>query len=546
MANIKKYTSSKEVGKETVESLQSASTSLEGRYGELATIRQPYLDRAREASKLTIPSLVPPESTNGASKLYKPWQSIGARGVNHLASKILLALLPPSSPFFRFNIPQTEIDKLGDNPELKTELEEGLAKYEKEIMGEIESGNIRNSSFETILHLIVAGNCCPFMPSEGGMKVFHLDSYVVVRAPMGEVIELIVEEKLSPQQLDPKFKEIVLAKHKMSSTDPCKTVKLHTCIKREGNKFLTYQEILGIRVPDSDGTYPLDASPFIPLRWNKIDGEDYGRGHVESCQGDLQSAEGLRQSIVEGSVAASKVIFLTNPNGVTKMKTIAEAPNGAIRSGNAQDITVVRVEKANDFQVALQTLTGIKTDLEATFLMNSSVSRDAERVTAEEIRFLASELESAHGGVYSLLGTEWQMPMVKRLMAQMVKKKKLKPLPKIIKPTIVTGLEALSRGSDLQRLDIFMQGAQAMGPEVVAKYVDLSDYFTRRAVALGIDQKGLINTADQVAQKEQQAQMQSLVAQGAPNAIKALGDTAKERVKQEGQQQQQQPAPAAA
>ena len=540
MANKRKYSSSVDV----VDTVPvSPSVSLEGRYEELASSRQPYLQRAREASKLTIPSLIPPDGTSGTTKLYKPWQSIGARGVNHLSAKILLALLPPSNPFFRFAISQTAIDKLSQSPELKTSVEEGLAKYEKEIMTDVETGSTRNSSFEAIQHLIVAGNCCPYMPAEGGMKVFHLDSYVVVRSPMGDLIELIVEEQLSPQQLEGTLRMLVESKLKQTSDKAQKTVKLHTCLKREGNKFITYQEVCGIRVPGSDGTYPLDASPFLPLRWIKIDGEDYGRGHVESLQGDLQSVEGLSQSVVEGSAAAAKVLFLVNPNGVTKQKTIAEAPNGAIRSGKADDVTVLRVEKHNDFRVALDSREGIKGDLEASFLMNSSIQRQGERVTAAEIRFMASELESALGGVYSLLAQEFQLPLVKRLIAQMIKQKRLKPLPKgIIKPTIITGLEALSRGSDLQRLDIFMQGVKEFGPQVVDQYVNLTDYFTRRATALAIDQKGLIRSEDEVAQAKQQQQMQALISQAAPNAVKALGDTAKVRAQAETQQNQPQQA----
>ncbi len=72
MAKHTKSTSSKEVGEGTVGYLQEPQVTLQGRYNELAVIRQPFLDRARDASRLTIPSLIPPEGTNGSSKLYKP------------------------------------------------------------------------------------------------------------------------------------------------------------------------------------------------------------------------------------------------------------------------------------------------------------------------------------------------------------------------------------------------------------------------------------------------------------------------------------------
>ncbi len=520
MANIVKTGSSESAGDNTS---PHKPVGLEARYDELVPVREPFLKRARDAAKLTIPSLLPPAGHTQLSDLYQPWQSVGSRGVNNLASKILLALLPPNTPFFRFVISQMELERLTKKPELKTELEEGLSKYEKEIMVEIETGTTRVSSFEAILHLIVAGNALTHLPPKGGMKVYHLDSFVVVRDGMGNVLEIIAEERLSPKTLPQNMRELVSERCK----DHEKTVRLHTCVQREGNRFITYQEVKGIEVPGSRGSYPLDSCPFIPLRWVKIDGEDYGRGHVEGLHGDLRSVEGLSQSIVEGSAAAAKLLILVNPNGVTKLKTVAEAPNGAIRSGKADDVSVVQSEKSVDLRIAKETRSEMKGDLEAAFLLAGSIQRNAERVTAEEIRLMAGELEDALGGVYSLLAQEFQLPLVNRLIAQMVKQKRLKPLPKgIVRPTIVTGLEALSRGHDLQRLDLFMAGVEKYGPEKIDEYVDLSDLFTRRATALGLDQKGLIRSKADVQARQQQKQMQSLVQSAAPQGIKAMSDMA--------------------
>ena len=74
------------------------ATSAQSRYEELKEDRQHFIDRARECSELTIPSLLPPEGFNQSSELYTPFQSVGARGVNNLASKMLLLLLPPNAP----------------------------------------------------------------------------------------------------------------------------------------------------------------------------------------------------------------------------------------------------------------------------------------------------------------------------------------------------------------------------------------------------------------------------------------------------------------
>ncbi len=501
---------------------------LEARYDELTATRHPHLQRAREASRLTIPSLLPPEGHSATNRMYKPWQSIGSRGVNHLAAKLLLTLLPPV-PFFRYQLSQTAIDQMlagKDGANEKTKFEEALAKYEREIMTEIESGPTRVSAFEAMLHAIVAGNVCLYMPPKGGSRVYHLDSYVVVRDGMGNLLEIITEEKLSRQSVPDEIKPLVDER----CQDTEKVIRLLTCSKRDGKKFDTWQEVKGVEVPGSRGSYPLDASPYIVIRWVKIDGEDYGRGHVEGLQGDLTSVEGLSQSIVEGSAAAAKILFLVNPNGVTKQKTVAEAPNGAIRSGNAADVTVLQSQKSADLRVARECRSEIKNDLEASFLLASAVQRNAERVTAEEVRTMIGELESALGGVYALLAQEFQLPLVHRLVHQMIKAKKLLPLPKgIVRPTIVTGLDALSRGHDLQRLDVFIGGARdQLGPEVVAQYVNVSDYLTRRATALNLDKKGLIRSEEEVAEAQQREQMASLVQTAAPQGVKAAADLAKE------------------
>ena len=121
-----------------------------------------------------------------------------------------------------------------------------------------------------------------------------------------------------------------------------------------------------------------------------------------------------------------------------------------------------------------------------------------------------------------------------------MKSKKLPKLPDdVVKPTIVTGMEALGRGHDLRKLDMFIQGmTQALGPEVLKQYVNLQDYIKRRATALGIETEGLIKTPEQIAQEQQQAQMQQMMMQAGPGAVqegaKALGNSYVESQRQPG------------
>jgi hypothetical protein len=110
-------------------------------------------------------------------------------------------------------------------------------------------------------------------------------------------------------------------------------------------------------------------------------------------------------------------------------------------------------------------------------------------------------------------------------MDKMSKSKRLPKIPKdIVKPTIVTGVEALGRGNDLNRLDMFLARAnQVVGPQAVTQYLNVSDYFKRRATALGIETEGLIKTEEEIQQAMQQQQMMEMAQKlGAPAVAPAI------------------------
>jgi len=491
------------------------------RYSQLEHFRDPFLQRARECAKVTIPSLLPPEGHTFNSILPTPWQGLGARGLNNLASKLLLAILPPNSPFFRFKVDEYLVEQLAEAPEARTEIEEALGKMERAIMDEIETTAIRVSVFEALKQLLMAGNVLLYVAPKGGVRVFRLDRFVAKRDPMGNVLEIVTKEDVAPNTLPKNVQELISG----DLTQDEKTCALFTHVKRVDDKWEVYQEIKGKRVPDSYGTYPLDKTPWIVLRFTKIDGEDYGRGYCEEYLGDLLALEGLTKAIVEAAAAAAKVLILVDPNGTTDQKTLAEAPNGSIKPGKADDVSVVQLEKYHDFRTAMETIEQINQRLAFAFLMNTAIQRNGERVTAEEIRYMAGELEDALGGVYSILSQEFQLPLVNRLMAQMQKQKRLPTLPKgTVRPSIVTGLEALGRGHDLNKLDVFISGAlQTLGPEIVGQYLNVGDYLKRRATALGIETKGLVKTPEEIAQEQERAMMGQLVDRLGPNAVNVLG-----------------------
>ena len=517
----------------------TTTDTAQGLYTKMCGERDSYLQRARDASKLTIPTLIPDEGATGSTSFPVPYQSVGARGVNNLASALLLSLLPPNAPFFRLVLDESarmEIEQV--DPQIKNEIDQSMAKIERAVMREVETSSIRTTFFESIKHLVVAGNVLLYLPDDGNMRAYHLDRYVVSREPSGKARKIIIKECVTPDSLP----ESIRSQAQDSMPKHMKTVDIYTCahVLADGRTEV-YQETGGAVIPGTESVYPEGKSPFLALRMIQVDGEDYGRGYVEQYIGDLKSLEALSQAIVEGSAASAKVLFLVNPNGTTRARTLASSPNGAIREGNAGDVSVLQVQKQADFSVALSTMQTIQERLSYAFLLTESTIRNADRVTAEEVRLVTQSIERQLGGVYSLLSQEAQLPMVNRLMDRMQQQGRLPEIPDdLVTPAIVTGIDALGRGNDLSRLDIYLQGiAQTLGPDILGQYIDFREYLDRRAAALGIDTDGLVKTEEQIAQEQQQQQMMMMAQQYGPQAMQMMNQNAMQGNEQAFQREMQ-------
>lgn len=514
-------------------------SSASKRYSSLSRDRQCFLNRAWDGSELTIPYILP-RNTSQNQELPTPFQSIGARGVNNLAAKLLLTLFPPNSPFLKFQIDDFTLEELNAQ---RAPVEEGLNSMERAVTDEVEAQAMRVPIHEALRHLIITGNVVLHIGKENKVRVFHLDQFACRRDPQGKVLEIIIKEEMSRELYTDTFKQ---APPKETGSGGAsgdeKELDLYTVIRNTGGRVKIHQEVGDHIIPNTSSDLPEEKSPYIALRFSRIDGEDYGRGFVEEYLGDLKALEGLSKAILEGSAAAAKAIFLVRPNGTTKLKTISQAPNLAVRQGTADDVSVLQMQKFNDFRVARETLESVERRLAAAFLLNQSVQRDAERVTAEEIRFLANELETSLGGIYSLLSHELQLPLAKRIINSLEKQKKLPQLPKgTVEPVIVTGFEALGRGNDANKLATFLQTAtQVVGPEAVITYTNVSDVLKRLGVGFGIDMKGLIKPQEQVQQEQEQARQQQVQLEMGkavgPNAINQAGETIRQGAQQQNVQ----------
>ena len=491
-------------------------TTLAGRYDQLKTNRDPFLQRGRDCAKVTNPAACPDSNMGDHGKLKTPWQSTGAMGVSNLQNKLNLTLFPPNTPFFKLEIDSLALRIEEQGPEIKTELDTALVKVEQAVMNELETMSARASLAQAFQQLIVTGNVLLYV-QEDRIRVIHLQNYCVVRDPMDHVTEILVEEEVYPEALpDGFFPDQEKEDEKLGPVK--KTVKIHTCIKTEKGITRWYQECKGKEIPNTYGMCPMDVSPWIVLRYERLEsGEEYGRSHVEKYYGDLTALESLYQASIEAAAAASKVLFLVNPNGTTRPRTLSSAANGAIVQGNAADVTVVQAQKQADLQITMNMIERIEQRLEFAFLLNQAVQRPGERVTAEEIRYMAQTLEQTIGAFYSILTQELQLPLVRRLIYMLQKKGKLPEFPSsqetgdpLVQPKAVTGLEGIGRGDDMNKLTEFLSVTQqVLGPEIAQQYVNYEEALRRLAASASIDTTNLVKTSQQLEQERAAAQAQA-------------------------------------
>lgn len=496
------------------------------------------MKRARRAAQLTVPYLFPAEGTSGSSDFVEPNQGLGARGVRFLASKLSQSLFPINAPFFKYEIDDIALQDLTKATDKRGEIEKALSARERAVLSEMNGSMFRPISFEACRQLVIAGNYLIFIPKKGKPRGFRLSSYVVNRDPAGNLLDMVIKEEVARAALSEDIKAKINAATQEGPRDAKVDVYTKITLDDETNSYIVTQEIDDVEIDgDYSGSYPRDKLPWIPLRFTYVEGEDYGRGFVDEYIGDLNSLDVLTEALRDGTVQGAKVIWIVNPNSTISVRKLSEAENGAFVQGDINSVMPLRLDKQADFAVAERFIEQLTERLSFAFLLNTSVQRKGERVTAEEIRYMAGELDQGLGGVYSLLAEEFQLPVAKLYEIRMEFVRKVPPLPKeITSTTIVTGLDALGRGNDLQNLDSFIAGAaQIGGPEAIGRYVNLGEYFKRRGAALGIDMGGLIRTDEEIQQADAAAAQQQMIQQLGPQAIAQMGGMGKEAMKQQMQ-----------
>ncbi len=447
-------------------------------------------------------------------KLPEPYQGLGSRLVVNLASRLMTALLPPGRSSFRLGVSAEALLASGQSA-VPEDVEGALTLTERIITAEIERRSWRQPTNVTLQHLIVGGNALEQLLPDNTIRVYRIDQFRVVRDAAGKLIEFIICDPQDPEALSPNLDAVYQEDNGPSAGNTAygvKTVDLYTWGVLEGDTWTVHQELGEKVVAGTKGIYKDDRLPFFALRWNAVAGEDYGRGKVEEHLPDLRTLDGLTMALIDGAGMASRNITLIRPNaagGVNLRRKITRAKNGDYVIGNPEDVNMLQFQNSAGLQITQAEVAALRQELSSAFLLGQGTTRDAERVTATEIRMNAQELEAALGGVYSMLSHDMMARRLDRLIIQMQARQQLPNWPeKAVEPTILTGLEALGREAQVQNVVTAIEVVRQLPPDIIADYI-------KWPVMLGKGFNGLnlsdaVNTEQEAAAiRQQRMQMQT-------------------------------------
>ena len=497
--------------------------SIGDRYQELSGERSQFLESGREYSRMSLPYLLPASTQRGdVSANQHGYSSANAQAVNHLSNKLITTLFPPQTSFFRTDFKGETEEALKKQGYLITDLKEQLIVLEKKAMKYQERISLRKALTEVAKHLIVAGNCILFLSPKGYSKTIPLDSYVIQLTSEGNILELIIEQCKNFNQLPEKIqKALTLYNGSTKAYRPEDKIKFHWYVCRQPDgTYLVYEEADGILISGKQVVSKESKLPWINCTWNRHYNENYGRGYVEDNSGDFYVSEFLSEAIVRGMVLMADIKFFLKPGSQIDPREFSQAMSGEVLHGNIDDLGVLQLERYADYTPIAEVLEKYERRIGQAFLVNSAVRRDAERVTTLELKIDAQELEVSLGGIYSSLAQDLQRPIAIRLLQG------VNTPPKImdnIEPSIITGLEALGRAGDMQKIMQFSELMQLPNqwPEAIQDRIDWDLYQREAAISLSMEVPFLLSR-EAYEEKVKQAKQDEMVGGAAQEASKAI------------------------
>ena len=504
--------------------------------------RQQVCDEARRMAEITIPSVAPPLNYRTGDWLPGTNQSIAAGAINNLASKIMFMAFPPGQPMLRLVLQVQKLSKqIAQDPDLYARIELALSQVELAHRKAAAAIGLAAAWVGYMKLLLVSGNALWKHTTLEAPTYHALDYWACSRDVGGHPLLTILKLPVRVSTLDEDVQEQIYAEtpELLKQEEWSRETHIYSVcrLQRERSKdsndwhWQYWEETeKGQLIEGSETDTDYDDCPMWPGWMIPVYGQNYGRSYCEEYRGDFYILEAHSSSLNDGAAQASLALTFVKPGARTSLKQVEKARNLSFLSGSAEDLSVFRADKQADFQFVAQNLDKAERRINEAFLKTSSIVRQGERVTAEEVSRMGADLDQAMGGLYTQVAQGHQSVMVKRFVHLHNEANDEMPAlpPGLVKTEVVTGVDALGRSAEEGNLKDFAHDIAAVFPQQAGQVLVATDYALRLASMKGIKPDGLVQDPQVIAQQKQQEQQQAMQSQAAVNAAgPAAGQMAK-------------------
>lgn len=463
--------------------------------------------------------------------------------IENFNAKLQKTLFPDNRAFFAFNAPEeAKIQSGADKTEINRNLETAISA----IMTLLRDKGIYSILPKIFENGTVIGNGLVFLgyKKEDMAQFISPADFVWRRTASGIVKEIIVREVIALEDItDKKLREVLeneigydLERYKTEtnnlSTLP-RSIQKYTYIYLEENGTQVISQYVGkfkvgkeIRRSNKEPIF-LPLCPELPLK------AQYGIGKVKGAVSSILQIRSASKTWARHNSLISDLKIGVAPSAANAIKAMAkQRTSNHVVLNDAKDMQLMPWGNVNMSSVEMS-YENAKQDLSRIFLMQQGVTRQAERVTAEEIRRNAEELNAAHSNLISAYEIQLQEPLVRYALYHLDIENdagdKIKDALEDLDVKLLTGTEAIGRVSQSDNVTTMLQEASLLGgvPEPILRHLKVNNILNILSQGRGLPTDEVVKSKKELqAEQEaaQEAQAQAMAQEQTTNALANQGN----------------------
>lgn len=498
--------------------MEHKSKAIHSEFHELKRQREPYEQVWDVSGEYTLRDLYLPDELrdklfNDPSDMVEG-DSIGADVMNNFISVLQRTAFPPTQPFV---VPQPRAgsELAGLSIEQQTLL---CLKAGQEANMRLNQRGLNTALPHLIGRFVGLGNVAWTQPEDKDSKieVYEMNDVVFRRDNRGRLVTIILKDEVNPKYLDEEF-----LKQLPKNLREKKSVNLYTMSSLQPNgKYEIRQAVNSHELELEDNFSEPYKSHIQAASLYTSRGRSYGTGVVYRYLKWLHAANVFSDAKNDVAAMGSMVNWGISPSSAVRAEDFSNREQGQAFAARKDEIFPLVPDVGQQMQFAASSYAEVEQRLQRAFLMFSAVQRDAERVTAAEIRAVMRSLEDAHSGLYAQLAEEIQRPLAHYGLS-LVEDEEIKPYLKDMEVNLVAANEALGQNADLSNLLASLNGLTVMNniPPEVSQTLRRTNIFNTIFAANNVNPEDYVKSDEelqaeaQAAQEAEQAQQPTQVEQ---------------------------------